>query len=518
MLTKALVKRTADFPRFEKLAFSAVALCSACFAASFPSNPAFAQEMVSRPVVQSLGSEEVQDLGAALRQLARRPRDLGALLAAGKASLAVNDLDAAMGFFGRAEEVAPQDARVKFGIASVFLQSGRPVQALRLFNQIAASGSASGDPSLARDRGLAFDLVGDFENAQKGYVAALAIDADDQETVRRLAISQAISGDSAGFEETLRPLLASSDPAAFRSRAFGLAILGEQSRAAAIVNEVMPRDLASRLTPYLAYMPRLTRAQQAAAANLGIFPRAADIGREDPEIAQYRAGGSGAIAAVGAAPSSPVSGADAKLAPAGTPLGSRPSGQPAIAAALPTASVSSETKREGQPKPLQQTGPTVVYSSDTTTASQTGAALQPQPDAKPPEPKPNVADAFADLDRTSATRVATADAVDLNTINIPREANEPPVPVAPRRFWVQVATGRDVSRLKFDWRRIKRQGAEILAPFEAHITPWGEANRLLAGPVESAVKAREMVNDLKAKGLDTFTFTSPEGAEVKAVD
>ncbi|MEL7188443.1 MAG: SPOR domain-containing protein, partial [Pseudomonadota bacterium] len=252
--------------------------------------------MVSRPVVQSLGSQEVQDLGTALRQLARNPRDLSALLAAGRASLAVDDLDAAMGFYGRAQDIAPQDPRVKSGIASVFLRSGRPVQALQLYDQISALDGGVGDVDLARDRGLAYDLVGDFENAQKSYGSVLVERPDDAETLRRLAISQAMAGEASDFEETLRPLLAQSDPAAFRARAFGLAILGEQDRASSIVNEVMPRDLASRLTPYLAYMPRLTNSQQAAAANLGIFPRAADIGREDPEIAQYRSGASGVVA------------------------------------------------------------------------------------------------------------------------------------------------------------------------------------------------------------------------------
>ncbi|MEL7199014.1 MAG: tetratricopeptide repeat protein [Pseudomonadota bacterium] len=481
--------------------------------------------MVSRPVVQSMGSEEVQDLGAALRQLARKPRDLSALLSAGRASLAVNDLDAAMGFYGRAEDIAPQDPRVKLGIASVFLQSGRPVEALRLYDQVSSAPQSPGgqdDTALARDKGLAYDLVGDFGNAQKAYNAALALTRNDPETLRRLAISQAISGNSGNFEETLRPLLEQSDPAAFRARAFGLAIMGEQTRAVGIVNEVMPRDLASRLTPYLAYMPRLTNAQQAAAANLGIFPRAADIGREDPLIAQYRAGRSGALAAapsgaVAGASSAPAlaAGADARLAPAGAPLGSQ-AGQTsaektssAMLAAADTATPPAADQSDQEAEIPTQSGPTLVYST----------APTPSAAPAPSQPKTNVADAFADLGEGSDARRAGANAVDLTTIDIPRERNEPPAPpAAPRRFWVQVATGRDVGALRFDWRRIKRQAPDILGPFNAHVTPWGEANRLLAGPVETAQKAREMVNDLKAKGVDTFTFTSPQGAEIEQLD
>lgn len=466
-----------------------------------------AQEMVSRPVVQSLGSEEVADLGAALRTLARRPRDLAALLEAGRASLAVDDLDAAMGFFGRASEVAPSDPGVKLGLASVWLRSGRPVEALRLYNELVSS-DASVDratfASIIRSRGLAYALVGDGERAHADYAAALAINSEDKETARRLAISHAIAGNGAAFEDALLPVLGQSDPAASRTHAFGLAILGEQARAAAITNEVMPRDIAGRLTPYLAYMPRLTSAQQAAAANLGIFPRAADIGREDPEIAQYRAnGGLGdntvSATRVAAAPQPSVNSADARLAPAGAPLG---------AGAPEAASTQDEPEVDAIPK---RTGPTLVYSNAPSraappTQTETVSAARQQPTS--------VADAFADLGDAPRASSVGAGAVNLETITVPRERAEPEKPLTPRRFWVQVATGRDIDALRFDWRRIQRKAPDVLGSLTAHVTPWGEANRLLAGPVGSAQAARAMVNDLKAKGLDTFAFTSPAGLEI----
>ena len=42
-----------------------------------------------------------------------------------------------------------------------------------------------------------------------------------------------------------------------------------------------------------------------------------------------------------------------------------------------------------------------------------------------------------------------------------------------------------------------------------------EANRLLSGPYDSATKAREMMNQLKALGVDSFTFTSAEGEAIE---
>ncbi|MEM6908662.1 MAG: tetratricopeptide repeat protein [Pseudomonadota bacterium] len=437
--------------------------------------PAISQEMISREVVQPLRSEEAQDLSTALKQLARRPRDLGALVAAGRASLAVDDLEAAMGFFGRAQDLAPTDPRVKLGMARVFLRSGRPVPALALLDEVAETEPAT--PQLPRDRGLAYDLVGDQVNAQAQYRQALAADPADELTRRQLALSQAIAGDAAGFEETLRPLLEKSDPAAFRARAFGLAIMGEQTRAAAIVSEVMPRDLASRIVPYLAYMPRLTDAQQAAAANLGIFPRAADIGRENPAIAAYASGDFGQTNG-----SEAIAGADSRLAPAGEPLGA-----------------SSPTAPDQSPAPDQL------------------------PAAVDQATRASVADAFSELAADSpAPSVTRGQAVDLAAINIPREVrteqSASAKPEHPARIWVQLATGRDLKALGFDWRRFARQAPEALGDQTAHTVPWGQANRLLAGPFSNRSEALRMVNELKTRGLDSFIYSSPEGEKIGLLD
>ena len=88
-------------------------------------------------------------------------------------------------------------------------------------------------------------------------------------------------------------------------------------------------------------------------------------------------------------------------------------------------------------------------------------------------------------------------------------------PAHPRRIWVQLATGRDVSALGFDWRRLSRRAPDLLGKFDPHVTPWGRVNRLLAGPIANSREARRLVNALSDKGIDTFTYTSPEGTEIK---
>jgi hypothetical protein len=108
-------------------------------------------------------------------------------------------------------------------------------------------------------------------------------------------------------------------------------------------------------------------------------------------------------------------------------------------------------------------------------------------------------------------------AVDITTIDPPREKPveaAPKPPAHPRRYWVQVATGRDLAALGFDWRRIKRTGGELLSARDAFTAKWGQTNRLVTGPYPNAAAAQRAVTELKEKGLDSFTFTSAEGEAV----
>ncbi|WP_233999735.1 SPOR domain-containing protein [Porphyrobacter sp. TH134] len=501
-----------------------------------------AQEVISREVVQQLPSGEVQRLNRALVALAQTPRDRDALIEAGQAALGVDDLEAAIGFFGRAAEVDPGHSGAAQGLASVYLRAGRAGEALVQFDRALAAGVP--EAAVASDRALTLDLVGEQPAAQAGYLRALQFSPADDEARRRLATSYAISGNRAGFEEALRPLLDKRDMAAQRTRAFGLAIMGDSERATAIVEQVMPRDLATRLVPYLGYMPRLTKPQQAAAANLGIFPRAADIGRDDPRLARFAA----------------EERADNRLAPSGPPLGARALPAPAptaVAVPAPTTTVYAEpvsASAIGSVPPPARVA-TVAPVNVTTAASAPGPvaasvpapllapaplpaplpAPQPLPAPVPaplPQPPLRVADAFADLGAPLPDARVSGDAVDISRIAVKREAppppvakpvaekpkpKEPPKPVHPSRVWVQVATGRKIDALAFDWRRISKEGGKTLASLKPHTARWGQTNRLVVGPVASRDKAEAMVRELKAKGLDSFLWLSDEGEEVQAL-
>jgi Flp pilus assembly protein TadD len=241
--------------------------------------------VLAAPVVQPLPEQSPgMKLNDALNQLAKNPQDLEALIAAGRASLELGDVQAAIGFFQRADTLWPGSVRVKTGLAGAYALADDPITAIGLFNEAEKLGPI--DPARMADRGLAYDLVGDSATAQTYYRQSLELQASD-ETTRRLALSQAISGDRRGMEVTLGPLIQRQDKAAWRTRAFALAILGVSDEAESIVTQTMPEDMAKSMANYLRYMPKLTAAQQAAASNLGQFPRAAEIGQDDPRFAAY---------------------------------------------------------------------------------------------------------------------------------------------------------------------------------------------------------------------------------------
>ena len=323
--------------------------------------------IASRAVVQPLPARDSMSLNEALSRLARDPRDAYALIDAGKAALAMGDVDAAIGFFNRADQVSPGNPAVKAGLAGAMVRNENPFDAIPLFEEAEKAGAI--DSSLAADRGLAYDLVGDNLTAQRYYRLALSGAANDEVT-RRLALSHAIAGDRRSAEMALAPLLQRQDKAAWRSRAFALAILGQTEEAVAIANQTLPRDLAGAIAPYLRYMPRLTPAQQAAAANFGHFPRASEIGRDDPRVLRFApktrpqlASADATAATRGAAAGRPRSGRTTAAVPAPVPVR-----KPAVAAAA------APVARSAPPEPL----PGRAFSEAPSVVTR-GTATSPQP-------------------------------------------------------------------------------------------------------------------------------------------
>lgn len=339
--------------------------------------PAYAQLDQSQ-LVRPLGAA---DLNSNLARLASNPRDVVALIGAGEAALALDDPRAATGFFARADAIESGNGRIKAGLGRVMLKLQNPAEALRLFDQAGRLGYP--DATILSDRGLARDMTGDQAGAQRDYQAALARTPHDDETVRRYAASLGIAGQVAASDKVMEPLFYKSDRAAWRYRAFILAMNNRQADAKKVAEQTMPAQLAAAITPYMQKMPYLTAAQKAAAVHFGHFP--AQIGTS--------------IAAIIPTPPAPgiaVAAAPVAVASA-TPVKTKPLSrseqrrQQREAARLARAEGLAASRRAAQPQlaQAQTTPPKAVQPQPTPSAP-----VQPMPTPAPtptPAPQPNPA-------------------------------------------------------------------------------------------------------------------------------
>ncbi|WP_257551424.1 SPOR domain-containing protein [Sphingopyxis sp. DBS4] len=208
-------------------------------------------------------------LSSALGRLATNSNDAAALLDAGRASNELEDYRAAVGFLTRAEQASPRDGAVKAALGSAMVHMESPTRALDYFGEAQLLGAP--ERLFLADRGLARDLLGQQDAAQRDYQLALSI-APNDEVTRRYALSLGISGEPDRAVQLLTPQLRAQDRAAWRLRAMILAMNGRDAEATEIVNATMPPALAQNILPYLTQMDRLNPAQQAAAAHFGRFP------------------------------------------------------------------------------------------------------------------------------------------------------------------------------------------------------------------------------------------------------
>ncbi|WP_439567873.1 SPOR domain-containing protein [Sphingopyxis sp.] len=208
-------------------------------------------------------------LSSALARIAANNADPRALLDAGRASIELDDYRAALGFLVRAEQASPRDGAVKAALGSAMVHMENPTRALDYFGEAQLLGAP--ERLFLSDRGLARDLLGQQDAAQRDYQLALAI-APNDELTRRYALSLGISGEADRAIQMLTPQLRAQDRGAWRLRAMILAMNGRDGEASEIVNATMPPAMAQNILPYLTQMDRLNPAQQAAAAHFGRFP------------------------------------------------------------------------------------------------------------------------------------------------------------------------------------------------------------------------------------------------------
>jgi Flp pilus assembly protein TadD len=267
---------------------------------------------VAKPVVEPAGSRELRE---AMRRIAVRPSDPEALFDAGNASLMLGDAGAALNFFTRAANLRPNDGRIKAGLGAATVRTENPFEALRLFDEAVKLGIS--ERAIAVDRGLAFDLLGNFARAQQDYQLARTAAITDQLLVQQ-AVSLSLSGAKTEADNMLVPLLQKNNLDAWRARAFMLAARGELKESNRVTAGFLDSNSAKKMESYLRLMPQLTGAQQVAAIHFGHFPQSYQIGRDSPEVTRTAAN-----------TPQPTTGSG-RLTPAGAPLGSATAAKPAI--------------------------------------------------------------------------------------------------------------------------------------------------------------------------------------------
>jgi Flp pilus assembly protein TadD len=224
-------------------------------------HPALAQT----EVVQA-HNPDADALATQMRVLAENPRDIEALVAAARLSTRLGDLSGALALLQRAEDIEATNPRIASNRAAVLVRQGRPGEALKLFQQAEQRGV---DPrEFAADRGFAYDLLGQPLLAQRDYKLALATKREN-DVVRRYALSLGISGDRAGAERELDALLRAQDRAAWRDRAFILAMNGDVAGAEKIAGTVLPGAAGKNLLPFFRRIATLGPADRAFAVHFG---------------------------------------------------------------------------------------------------------------------------------------------------------------------------------------------------------------------------------------------------------
>ncbi|SFK14192.1 Flp pilus assembly protein TadD, contains TPR repeats [Sphingomonas sp. NFR04] len=329
-------------------------------------HPALAQT----EVVQA-HNPDADALATQMRVLAENPRDVEALIAAARLSTRLGDLSGALALLQRAEDIEAANPRIASNRAAVLVRQGRPGEALRMFQQAEQRGV---DPrEFAADRGFAYDLLGQPLLAQRDYKLALATKRES-DVVRRYALSLGISGDRAGAERELDALLRAQDRAAWRDRAFILAMNGDVAGAEKIAGTVLPGAAGKNLLPFFRRIATLGPADRAFAVHFGeLTPTPARLAdaRMAPSLPAYTGPAPVQIAQVApVAPATtpvradtrgrrgastpktaPVQVARADVAPVARAVPSQPAPQPVVPQPTPTPQPSWQPTPVPQPTP-----------------------------------------------------------------------------------------------------------------------------------------------------------------------
>ena len=87
--------------------------------------------------------------------------------------------------------------------------------------------------------------------------------------------------------------------------------------------------------------------------------------------------------------------------------------------------------------------------------------------------------------------------------------------VSTKRFWVQLASGRNPSALPAEFRRIKTRHREMLKGLSPYIAESGDRSRLLIGPFKDRDDASIFAEGLESDGVSAFSWIAPDGQIIR---
>jgi Flp pilus assembly protein TadD len=533
---------------FSALAFSAGGVSPAVHAQAVDESALEALDQQTPAVVPNIvepaGAVELRD---AMRRISFSPSDADALADAGNASLLLGDANAALNFFTRANAIRPNNGRIVSGLAIATVRTENPFEALRLFDDAVRLGAS--ERSIAADRALAFDLLGNFGRAQQDYQLARTVASSDDIIIRQ-AVSLSLAGQKEPADAMLLPLFQRNSPTAWRARAFMLAARGDLRESNKVAQGFMDAPSAQKMERFFRLMPNLTGAQQAAAIHLGHFPTSQSVGRDSEQVRR--------VAATAQQPA--VGPGQNRLIPSGAPLGTKPTAaRDAKSEAKPQSKPDRKTQERVEVQAAVATTPRpdpVVAKVDlaATVAGTTPTGQEPVSlaAATPTQPAPaKIIAAPTSVPASTASAGFSLDAI-VGAIEIPESEQRPseiPVdlkklkPVTPKaaadaskapkidpkaaakakleaanpaRIWVQIATG-EASGLGFDYRKLTKNNPVLFKAQKPWTSPWGKTARLLVGPFADVKAAKKWEGDFKKAGGDAFMWKSEIGVPVNAL-
>jgi Flp pilus assembly protein TadD len=510
-----------------------------------------------------------------IRLLALAPRSFDALIGAGRAALALGDAQAAVGFFGRAEEVSPRSPAPKAGTAAALVAMEQPNEALGYFAEAMRLGATQA--SIGADRGLAYDLTGEPSLAQADYRAAF-YGPDGPEAHRRLALSLAMGHDRTGALAAIAPLMSRRDPATERVRAFVLAMVGDVAGAKRVVEAAMP-GAAANMEPFLYKLSRMSPDQQVAAVHFGRFPDDSAIklaAVAPPPVPSARAPAPAPATRIMVTPPSPRKGETAKIVrrarpeemtsrvpldmrpkpiysrrpaattavpqqrpPVAAPIASiavpAPPPAPAATPSQPQLAAPSFNAEPAQPPPVEVAAVTPAPSSSSVSAADRlseidrllGSVEEPVVQVAeaptkdelaavdtPPPSRPK-AETAAEKRAAKKGKAKPVDVVEEASTLGKKAKPAPKVAKSPGKYWVQLAGGSLTERMPNEFKRIKGKKPALFTKRTAYVAELKGWTRLLVGPFKSEDAAQEYVNQLAKANIDGFSWTSPTSQTIE---